>query len=170
MWVGGMTVYGVCIFVANALLFVRFHNHTAVGTICFFVGISSYFIFFVFTSAVLHNEIDHLFQNNFKMRLVSLTITFAVGYALVAEGAIRVWKQLIYSDDRDQISQQTMQYLPLGDDIAVSSSESDSYTGRTAGRLAVNDSQYSKVAQENARNQQKISSYAFSQYENANVV
>jgi len=113
-----MTVYGVCIFVANALLFVRFHNHTAIGTICFFVGISSYFIFFVFTSAVLHNEIDHLFQNNFKMRLVSLTITFAVGYALVVEGAIRVWKQLILADDAAEVSQLATSYLPLGNDIA----------------------------------------------------
>lgn len=92
MWVGGMTVYGVCIFVANVLLFVRFNNHTAIGSICFFIGVSSYFLFYVFTSAVMHNEIDHLFQNNFKMSLVFFTILFTVGYAFVVEGAIKVWK------------------------------------------------------------------------------
>ena len=50
MWMAGMAVYGVCICVANALLFVRFNSHTSIGIICFIIGVSSYFISYVFFS------------------------------------------------------------------------------------------------------------------------
>lgn len=60
-----MTVYGVCIFVANVLLAVRFHNHNWISWLAIALGCLAYIVSYGFLSAVMDNEVNHLFAVNF---------------------------------------------------------------------------------------------------------
>lgn len=85
LWIGGMTVYGVCIFVANVLLAARFHNHNWISITCIILGCLAYILSYAFLSAVLNNEVDSLFAVNFRILLVWLTILFTVMFVYVGE-------------------------------------------------------------------------------------
>ena len=89
LWIGGMTVYGVCIFVANVLLAARFHNHNWIGITCIILGCLAYIASYAFLSAVLNNEVDGLFVVNFRISLVWLTILFTVMFVYVCELGVR---------------------------------------------------------------------------------
>jgi magnesium-transporting ATPase (P-type) len=77
-WVAGMLVYGVCIFVANSVLAFKHYTHTWAGTFFFFMCTSAYFLFFWLFSASFTNEIGHLFEPTFRMRIVYLVLFFVV--------------------------------------------------------------------------------------------
>ena len=57
-----MTIYGVCIFVANFLLAIRFNTHTWCSTLTLFAGVIAYFLFYFALSQVFKNQIAHLFE------------------------------------------------------------------------------------------------------------
>lgn len=46
-FVAGHVVYGACVIIANLILFMRFHTHTQIGHITFFLSIAAYFVFFL---------------------------------------------------------------------------------------------------------------------------
>ena len=81
-----MTVYGQCIFVANVLLAVRFHNHDWISVSCIFLGCLAYLISYsILSVSGLANEIYLLFPVNFNIPLVWLTLLFSLGFVYISE-------------------------------------------------------------------------------------
>ena len=66
-WLGGNTIFGVSIFVANMIL--ATHSKTFDWRYIFLLilGPISYFLFYWVGNIILINEIWHLFSNNFSM-------------------------------------------------------------------------------------------------------
>ena len=91
-----MTVYGVCIFVANMVLAFKHYTHTCLGIIFFLMCNSAYFLFFYLFSASFKNEIGSLFVPTFSIRMVYLIIFFIVFSVYLGElaysGCKRIWK------------------------------------------------------------------------------
>lgn len=100
-WVGGMLVYGVCIFVANTVLAFKHFTHYWIGTFFFFICTTSYFAFFWLFSISFKNEVDHLFMPTFSMRIVYLIIFYIVISVFMAELAYSSCKRLWRGDDKD---------------------------------------------------------------------
>lgn len=51
-WVAGMAIYGVCIFVANFELALRFNTHSWLGVLTLLAGVIAYFFFYSILSLV----------------------------------------------------------------------------------------------------------------------
>ena len=100
-WVGGMLVYGVCIFVANTVLAFKHFTHYWIGAFFFFICTSSYFVFFWLFSISFKNEVDHLFMPTFSMRIVYLIMFYVVFSVYMAELAYSSCKRLWRGDDKD---------------------------------------------------------------------
>lgn len=49
-WVGGMTIYGICIFVANFELAIRFHMLSWIAVVMLMLGPIAYFLFYALES------------------------------------------------------------------------------------------------------------------------
>ena len=62
-----MAIYGVCIFVANFLLAIRFNTHTWCSTFTLLAGVIAYFVFYGLLSQIFKNQINHLFEANMSM-------------------------------------------------------------------------------------------------------
>lgn len=77
-WVAGMLVYGVCIFVANTVMAFKHYTHTWVGAFFLFLCSAAYFLFFWLFSKSFTNEIGHLFEPTFRMRICYIVIFFVV--------------------------------------------------------------------------------------------
>lgn len=73
-----MTVYGVCIFVANTVIAFKHHTHNWIGTFFLFLCTFSYFLFFWLFSFAFGNEIGNLFLPTFSMRIVYVCSFFIV--------------------------------------------------------------------------------------------
>jgi hypothetical protein len=73
-----MTVYGVCIFVANMVIGFKHHIHNSIGIFFLFLCTVSYFVFFWLFSFAFGNEIGNLFFPTFKMRIVYFSTFFIV--------------------------------------------------------------------------------------------
>lgn len=84
-WVAGMTVYGVCIFTANMVLAFKHFTHYWISFVLFILCCANYFLFFFLFSFAFKNEIGHLFDPTFRMRIVYLAFLFVVGAVYLAE-------------------------------------------------------------------------------------
>lgn len=73
-----MTVYGVCIFVANMVIAFKHNTHNWVGVFFLFLCSLSYFVFFWIFSFAFGNEIGNLFFPTFSMRIVYTSTFFIV--------------------------------------------------------------------------------------------
>jgi len=100
-WVGGMLVYGICIFVANMVLAFKHFTHYWIGTFFFLLCICAYFVFFWLFSITFKNEVDHLFKPTFSMRIVYLIIFFIVFAVYLAELAYSACRKLANGDHKD---------------------------------------------------------------------
>jgi len=86
LWIGGMTVYGQCIIVANVLLAARFHNHNWISVTCLVLGCLAYIVSYAFLSAVVQiPEVNSIFAVNFSIGLVWLTIIFGNLFVYISE-------------------------------------------------------------------------------------
>lgn len=99
-WVGGMLTYGVCIFVANAVLAFKHFTHYWLGTFFFFMCSSSYFLFFWLFSISFRNEIDHLFMPTFSMRICYIIMLFIVIAVFLGELAYSGCKRMCKGEDK----------------------------------------------------------------------
>ena len=90
-WVCGMAIYGVCIFVANFELAIRFHTHTKWSTLTLSAGVVAYFFFYSVLSLVFTNHINHLFGPSFAIPLLWVIIIFCILQTYVVE---RVYKEV----------------------------------------------------------------------------
>lgn len=86
-WTSGMTVYGVCIFVANTVIAFKHHIHNAFGVTFLFLCTFSYFFFFWIFSFSFGNEIGSLFLPTFQMRIVYASTFFIVSSVYLGEVA-----------------------------------------------------------------------------------
>lgn len=68
LWVGGMTVYGVCIFVANFLLGLHAKTYEKFGVFLLFLGPFAYFFFYYILNVVFKGDIGSLFFPNYSIR------------------------------------------------------------------------------------------------------
>jgi len=77
-WLGGNTIFGVCIFVANMIL--ATHSKTFDWRYIFLLilGPISYFLFYWVGNVILINEIWHLFSNNFSITVIWYAIIFSM--------------------------------------------------------------------------------------------
>ena len=91
-WAAGMAVYGVCIFVANFELAIRFNTHNAIGVFTLMIGVINYFFFYGLLSLVFQGNIDHLFAPTFKIQLLYVIIFFCLAQTYAVE---RMYKYFI---------------------------------------------------------------------------
>lgn len=77
-WIGGMAVYGACVFIANAVLFLKFTIHNQIGIILFSLMISAYFVFY-FLFNYLKGHIHHIFATSFSQLILWLTFLLTLG-------------------------------------------------------------------------------------------
>lgn len=77
-WACGMSVYGVCIFVANWELAIRFNTLNVVAFFTLCAGVLAYFLFYGLLSFVFSGNIDHLFVPTFKINLLYVSIFFCL--------------------------------------------------------------------------------------------
>lgn len=80
-----MTVYGVCIFVANMVIAFKHNTHNWVGVFFLFLCSLSYFVFFWIFSFAFGNEIGNLFFPTFSMRIVYTSTFFIVFSVYIGE-------------------------------------------------------------------------------------
>ena len=80
-----MVVYGVCIFVANFELAIRFNTHNGYGILTLMAGVVAYFFFYGILSFVFQGNIDHLFVPTFKIELLYLIIFFCLAQTYAIE-------------------------------------------------------------------------------------
>lgn len=80
-----MAVYGVCIFVANFQLAIRFNTHTLFSTLALLAGVVAYFLFYGLASKFLSGQVDHLFIPTFKIQLLYVCIFFCLAQTYVID-------------------------------------------------------------------------------------
>lgn len=68
LWVGGMTVYGVCIFIANFILGLHSKTYEKFGIFLLFLGPFAYFFFYYVLNVVFKGDIGSLFFPNYNIR------------------------------------------------------------------------------------------------------
>ena len=78
LWVGGLTVYGVCIFVANLKLGCNAQTYHWFGVFLLLLGPISYFVFYALLSTVFVGDIGSLFMPNFSINIVWIAIIFCL--------------------------------------------------------------------------------------------
>lgn len=88
-WVAGMAIYGVCIFVANFELALRFNTHSWLGVLTLLAGVIAYFFFYSILSFVFKGEIDHLFVPSFKIKILWVSIVFCLVQTYVIESIFK---------------------------------------------------------------------------------
>lgn len=97
-WVSGHLVYGVCCFVANALILTRTNNFTGYGEGLNGLMNFAYFFFMLVLSALgstSFSALNHIFENMFAMGIVWLSILLTVGSVVAMELGFRNWFKLI---------------------------------------------------------------------------
>lgn len=77
-WIGGMTIFGVSIFVANLVLAQHSTTFEWRYIILLFLGPIAYFLFYWIVNKILPGEIDHLFANNFSITVIWYAIIFCM--------------------------------------------------------------------------------------------
>lgn len=77
-WIAGMTVYGVCEFIANGVLFMKYNVHNYEGIILIILMVAAYFVFYAIFSLIPGN-IYHSFNTNMSIILVWLSFLIALG-------------------------------------------------------------------------------------------
>lgn len=90
-WVCGMAIYGVCIFVANFELAIRFNTHTWWSTVTLLAGVVAYFFFYSILSLIFKGHINHLFGPSFSIPLLWIIILFCLMQTYVVE---KVYKEV----------------------------------------------------------------------------
>lgn len=91
-WVGGMAVYGVCIFVANWELAIRFNTLNVFAFLTLMAGVVAYFLFYGILSLVFQGNIDHLFLPTFQIKLLYVGIFFCLASTYAIE---RIYKYIV---------------------------------------------------------------------------
>lgn len=84
-WLAGMLVFGVCIFVANFELAIRFNTHTWQSTVFLIIGPICYFLFYSLLAEVFKGNIDHLFKPTFSICLVWIASFFCIAQTYIFE-------------------------------------------------------------------------------------
>jgi magnesium-transporting ATPase (P-type) len=114
-WSSGMTVYGVCIFVANMVIAFKHHTHTYIGVFFLFLCSFSYFVFFWLFSFAFGNEIGNLFFPTFSMRIVYMVSLFIVFSVYLGELAYSNCKRICKKPPPER-NTETEQLLDNNDD------------------------------------------------------
>ena len=102
-WAVGHLVYGVCCFVANAIILTRTNNFTGYGEGVVGLMIFAYFFFMIALSQIgslsFQNfpDLNHLFVNLFSVGTVWLAILLSIGTTVMVELAVRAWNKVITS-------------------------------------------------------------------------
>lgn len=78
LWIGGMTTYGICIFMANALLGIHAKTYDPFGIFLLFLGPIAYFLFYWLTNIVFVGYTSCLFANNFNIGIVWIAMLFCL--------------------------------------------------------------------------------------------
>lgn len=71
-----MTVYGVCIFVANEILLAKFKTHYWFGIFMLTWGPIAYFLFYWMLNLIFTGDIKALFKPNYTINIVWLGFLF----------------------------------------------------------------------------------------------
>lgn len=87
MWIAGVSCYGSCVYVVNALLAMKFHIHHTAGVILIALSVISYIIFFVIISERVKDEISHLYVPTVEMTLTWLTWLLSTAQVFIFEFA-----------------------------------------------------------------------------------
>ena len=78
-WIGGMAVYGICVIVANVVLFMKFTIHNKVGIILFSLMILAYFVFYFLINLLPEGHIQHIFGTSFSLLILWFTFLLTLG-------------------------------------------------------------------------------------------
>lgn len=73
-----MSVYGVCEFIVNGVLFMKFNVHNFEGIIIIILMIAAYFVFYAIFN-LFQGYIFHSFNTNMSILLVWLAIFVSIG-------------------------------------------------------------------------------------------
>lgn len=174
LWIGGMTVYGQCIIVANVILAARFHSHNWISITCLILGCLAYFISYAVFSAIMDNELDHLFAVNFRIGLVWLSLLFGNMFVYISE------KWIIQMIRESNVTVKPPRAKSVHDIVQQDIQEDDTTNQALLNKTVPNSTASSQVnlsvatagANPNVNSIRKMgtmSSYAFSQMENANI-
>lgn len=93
LWVGGMTVYGCCIFLANLVLGLHSKTYEWRYFVLLSLGPIAYFLFYWILNMVFIGDIAYLFVPNYSIVIVWIAIFFCLIFTGILD-AIRE----IYSD------------------------------------------------------------------------
>jgi hypothetical protein len=77
-WIAGMSVYGVCEFLANGVLFMKYNVHNMEGIIIIILMVAAYFVFYAIFN-LFPGYIFHAFTTNMSILLVWLSFFVSVG-------------------------------------------------------------------------------------------
>jgi len=95
-----MAVYGACVFIANAVLFLKFTIHNKIGLILFSLMILAYFVFYYLFN-LLRGHIQYIFLTSFSQIIVWLTFILTLGQIILLEYAL-VWIYNSLNNHEDQ--------------------------------------------------------------------
>ena len=182
-WISGMTVFGSCVWMANVVILMKFNSFDAIGVFWVAWGLICFFIQYVMVSNLISdNDIYHMFLPNFSITMVWVTILFCVGYAAVEGVAIRNLKHLqphlkIHDGGGRLDSIGTLDYhMMTEEDVKLESIQTEInqtyHLQEEADESFPSFSQpeqYQTVQSGRRRTGRRISTYAFSQYEKANI-
>lgn len=89
-----MTVYGVCIFTANLKLGCNMKTFDPRGVFLLLLGPLSYFVFYWLLSNIFVGDIGSLFQPNFSINIVWMSILFCLLLCYIMEKAYATLEEL----------------------------------------------------------------------------
>jgi hypothetical protein len=69
-----MTIYGICVIIANLVLLMKFNIHNTIGIVVFILMILAYFVFYFIVSYLFKGNIQGIFSTNFSVTIVWLTL------------------------------------------------------------------------------------------------
>lgn len=99
MWLGGMTVYGVAIFVANLILAQHSMTFNLFYLFLLVLGPIAYFLFYKIVSSFLVGDIMHLFENNFSITVIWYAIIFCMVSTYVLDLTRQIYEQFDKIED-----------------------------------------------------------------------
>lgn len=98
-WVGGMTTFGVCIFMANFLLGLQAKTYEIYGILMLFIGPIAYFFFYWVLNNVFVGDIACLFAPNFSIGIIWVAMLFCLIQQYAVEKAIQAYKKIDEVED-----------------------------------------------------------------------
>ena len=94
LFVAGMTVYGVCIFIANFILGCNAKTYEWRGIFLLFLGPISYFFFYWLLNLIFIGDIKSSFIPNFSINLVYIVIFFCLATVYVIEKVFSTYHKM----------------------------------------------------------------------------